>query len=100
MGENALKISISPCGRKGPIDNRYPGPGSYYPRYYVVKKQYPIYSIGNAERECYEGYYPINHSMNLSYGSQYYRRNPSWIVSKRNLIDNIKNANFRYSNIP
>ena len=38
--------------------------------------------------------------MNLSYGSQYYRRNPSWIVSKQNLIDNIKNANFRYSNNP
>ena len=99
IGENALKISISPCGRKGPIDNKFPGPGTYNPRYYTVKKQYPIYSIGNAERECYEGYYPINYNMNLSYGSQYYRRNPSWIVSKKNLIDNIKNENFRYSNI-
>ena len=98
IGEDALKISISPCGRKGPVDNRFPGPGSYHPRYYVVKKQYPIYSIGNAERDCYEGYYPINNSMKLPYGAQYFRRNPSWAISKRNLIDNIKNENYRYSN--
>lgn len=99
IGENAQKISISPCGRKGPIDNRFPGPGSYYPRYYVVKKQYPIYSFGNAERECYEGYFPINNTLNLSYGAQYYRRNPFWIIPKKCLIEKIKNENVRYSNI-
>ena len=102
FGENALKISISPCGRKNQNDNGVPGPNSYYPDYTVVKKQYPIYSIGNAERDgCYEGYYPINHSSNVSYGTQYYRRNPSWIISKKSkgeYFNRLINENCRYNN--
>ena len=101
IGENALKISLSPFGRIGPKDNRYPGPGHYMPNYKIIKKQYPIYSIGNDERfEYYEDYYyPNNNKMNLSYGSQYYRRNPSWIIAKNckyELLDRIQRENNRY----
>ena len=100
IGENAVKISLSPYGRKNPKNNGFPGPDYYYPSYKLTQKQYPNYSIGTSERDgCYEGYYPINNSMNLSYGSQYYRRNPSWIISKKSkgdFINRICNENLRY----
>ena len=102
IGENALKISISPCGRKYSKGNGFPGPNYYAPEYNVIKKQYPIYSIGKAERDgCYEGYYPINNSTNMPYGTQYYRRNPSWIVAKNckgELFNRIIRENNRYIN--
>lgn len=100
IGENALKISLSPLGRSSLKDNRYPGPGAYRPNYKVVKKQYPIYSIGNDERfDYYEDYYYPNNRMNRSYGSQYYRRNPSWVIAKNakyELLDRIQRENNRY----
>ena len=99
LGENALKISMSPVGRKYPRSNGFPGPNYYRPKYNFVKRKYPNYSIGNAERECYEGYYPINNSMNNSYGSQYYRRNPSWVIAKNcrgEIVEKIKKQNLRY----
>ena len=99
IGENALKISMSPKF-KSKKRNDYPGPGKYSPKFNAIKQKYPIYSIPNAEREgCYEGYYPIKHKVNHSYGVQYYKRNPSWIIpekNKREFINNIRSENLRY----
>lgn len=101
FGENGLKISCSPLGRKYPKSNEFPGPGGYNPNYKVIKKREPIYSIGNEGK--YDYYYDecrnYSNKMKRSYGSQYYRRNPSWIIaknSKGDLIDRIIKENNRY----
>ena len=72
FGINGLKISMPKSGRKYGKPNGVPGANYYYPNYKVTKFRYPIYSIGNAEREgCY---YPYNYyyKKRRNYGSQYY----------------------------
>ena len=100
FGINGLKISMSKSGRKNEKPNGVPGANYYYPDYKVTKFRYPIYSIGNAEREgCY---YPYNYyyKKRRSYGSQYYRKNPNWIFAKtckgEDLHKKVMKENFRY----
>ena len=102
FGENGLKISCSHLGRKYPKSNGFPGPGAYAPNYKVVKYREPIYSIGNEGKYdyYYDEYYRKTKRKNRSYGSQYYRRNPSWIIDKRfkgDLMFRIIKENKRYN---
>ena len=72
-------------GRKYGKNNGVPGPGRYTPDINFVKYKYPIYSIGVAEREgcSYPLYYSYKKNRRrFPYGSQYYRKNPSWIFAK------------------
>ena len=102
FGNDGIKIGISQYGRKYGKGNGVPGPGRYRPDINYVKKKYPIYSIGKAEREgCsypYNFYY--NNRMRFSYGAQYYRRNPSWIFAKtckgEELHNKMMKENYRY----
>ena len=50
LGEDAKKISISPCGRMPTKYNGFPAPNKYNPDYRVLKKKYPKYRIGTAKR--------------------------------------------------
>ena len=102
FGINGLKISMSKYGRKYGKGNGVPGPNKYYPDFKVTKTRYPIYSIGNAERDgCY---YPANYyykkRRRMNYGSQYYRKNPAWIFAKtckgEDLHKKVIKENFRY----
>ena len=103
FGNDGIKIGISQCGRKYAKNNGVPGPGRYQPNINYIKRQYPIYSIGNAERDgcsypIYSGIY--RKRRNVSYGSQYYRKNPNWIFAKtckgEDLHNKIIKENFRY----
>ena len=102
LGDNSLKYSMPVSGRKYAKGNKVPGPGKYYPDFNVVKKRYPIYSIGMEERDICE--YPIHYYQKyrkrLSYGKQYYRRNPTWIFSKackgEELHNKVLKDNLRY----
>ena len=103
FGNDGIKIGISQCGRKYAKNNGVPGPGRYQPNINYIKRQYPIYSIGNAERDgcsypIYSGIYIKRR--NVSYGSQYYRKNPNWIFAKtckgEDLHNKIIKENFRY----
>ena len=102
FGNDGIKIGISKFGRKYGKGNGVPGPGRYRPDINFVKRQYPIYSIGKAEREGCS--YPMNYNyknrMNVSYGSQYYRKNPSWIYAKtckgEELHNKVLKENYRY----
>ena len=102
FGTDGLKIGISKLGRKYRRANGVPGPGRYDPNINVVKMKYPIYSIGIAEREGCS--YPVNYfykkRRKVSYGSQYYRVNPSWIFAKtckgEDLHKKVLKDNFRY----
>ena len=103
FGNEGLKIGISQYGRKARKYNGVPGPGRYMPDINFVKRQYPIYSIGTAEREgCSYPIYYGNYKKRrkLSYGSQYYRKNPNWIFSKtckgEELHNKIMKENNRY----
>ena len=99
IGENAIKISLSPVGRQSPKNNEFPGPNHYDPNFKVVKQQDPIYSIGKARRyEYFEEYLPIKKKLNQSYGTHYYRRNPNWVISKnkKDLYNKILRENNRY----
>ena len=51
FGEDAKKISISPCGRQPTKYNDFPGPNKYHPDYKVLKLKYPKYRIGTAKRK-------------------------------------------------
>ena len=103
FGNDGIKIGISQYGRKYGKGNKVPGPGQYAPDINYIKRQYPIYSIGKAEREgCsypYNYYYNKNR-MRFSYGKQYYRRNPSWIFAKtckgEDLHNKMIKENYRY----
>ena len=50
FGENAKKITISPCGRMPIKNNGFPGPNKYNPDYKILKTKYPKYRIGTAKR--------------------------------------------------
>ena len=73
-------------GRKYGKPNGVPGSNYYYPNYKVTKLRYPIYSIGNAEREgCY---YPYNYyyKKRRNYGSQYYMYSKNNNIFKINYL--------------
>ena len=100
FGINGLKISMAKTGRKYGKANGVPGPGKYYPDFEVTKYKYPIYSIGNAERDgCYYPYF-YKKRRRRSYGSQYYRKNPNWVFAKtckgEELHKKVMKENFRY----
>ena len=102
FGNDGIKIGISQYGRKYNKGNGVPGPGRYRPDINFIKKKYPIYSIGKAEKEGCS--YPLNYNyknrIQVSYGTQYYRKNPSWIFAKtckgEELHNKILKENFRY----
>ena len=51
FGEDAKKITISPCGRMPIKYNNVPGPNKYNPDYKILKTKYPKYRIGTAKRK-------------------------------------------------
>lgn len=84
VGEDAKKISLSPCGRQEPKPNGFPGPDRYKPDYTVLKTSYPKYRIGTGKRrELYntEPSFPSpdQYHINNNYNSKK-PKSPTWRI--------------------